>query len=210
LYQKLAPSKDAKKIYIFCEGEKREFDYFSYFGGFVSNINIIPIPSSDGETDPEKLKGKSDEYFSNSNNKISEEYKDMVWFVIDTDNWNQGNKIGALKSYCASKNQGYNAWFVAQSNPSFEIWLYYHFFDKKPDAVKVGNYASFKEYVHHEIPGGFDSRKYPAIMNTAIKNAEINFEEENGQPEVYTTQVFRLAKPIWDFTGDLITKLYNP
>ena len=47
---------------------------------------------------------------------------DEVWFVIDTDEW--GNKIISLKDDCNTKQ----SWNVAQSNPCFEIWLYYHFY----------------------------------------------------------------------------------
>ena len=42
LYQRKAPSREAKKVYIFCEGD-REVSYFNYFSGISSNIDIIPI-----------------------------------------------------------------------------------------------------------------------------------------------------------------------
>ena len=35
------PDRDAKSIYIFCEGVKRERDYFHFFKGIDSRINII-------------------------------------------------------------------------------------------------------------------------------------------------------------------------
>ena len=31
VYKKIEQFKNAKKIYIFCEGEKKEIDYFKYF-----------------------------------------------------------------------------------------------------------------------------------------------------------------------------------
>ena len=43
--------------------------------------------------------------------------------------------------------KAYDAWNVAQSNPCFEIWLYYHFYDIMPVADDVEKHASFKEYV---------------------------------------------------------------
>lgn len=50
---------------------------------------------------------------------------DNVWFVIDTDLW--GSKITDLRNFCNSQNAGLDneTWFVSQSNPCFEIWLYY-------------------------------------------------------------------------------------
>jgi hypothetical protein len=56
IYEKVEPKNDAKKIYIFCEGEDREVMYFKYFQGFSSNIDIIPIPNNKGQSDPVKLK----------------------------------------------------------------------------------------------------------------------------------------------------------
>ena len=31
LFERQEPSKEAKSIYIFCEGVKREYQYFEYF-----------------------------------------------------------------------------------------------------------------------------------------------------------------------------------
>ena len=48
-YQRKAPSRDAKKVYIFCEDD-REVSYFKYFSGISSNIDIIPIGNKDGDS----------------------------------------------------------------------------------------------------------------------------------------------------------------
>src|SRR6056297_861170 len=96
IYKKIEPFKNAKKIYIFCEGERREIDYFKYFQGFASNIDIIPIPNDNGKSDPIKLKENAEVlFYGNSPTKpiynLSTELKDEVWFVIDTDRWNEGD-----------------------------------------------------------------------------------------------------------------------
>lgn len=200
VYKKVEPFKNAKKIYIFCEGEKKEIDYFKFFQGFASNIDIIPIPNDNGKSDPTKLKEKAESNIENNTISLSKELFDEVWFVIDTDRWNEGNKIGILKSYVEEKNKFYNGWFVAQSNPSFEIWLYYHFYSEKPRKEDVDTCASFKEFVAIKIKGGFDNRSMPLEIQQATLNAKKNFELENGQPKVYSTEVFNLAKQIINFT----------
>jgi len=205
LYQKVEPFKTAKKIYIFCEGDKREVDYFKFFQGLSSNIDIIPIPSVDGKTDPEKLMGNAQERFFGSDDvhatlNLCEEYEDEVWFVIDTDRWNEGNKISKLKSFVNDKNDIYNGWSVAQSNPSFEIWLYYHFLSEKPIFEDVAQHRSFKDYTDFKVTGGFDSRKMPLMIQTAVINSELIFEYENDQPKLYSTEVYRLGKLIVQFT----------
>lgn len=40
LFERVPPSRKAKSIYIFCEGARREFDYFEYFKELDSRINI--------------------------------------------------------------------------------------------------------------------------------------------------------------------------
>ncbi|WP_337634036.1 RloB family protein [Prevotella sp.] len=98
-YERLEPSRDSRKIYIYCEGNRREFDYFKFFCGLSSNVNIIPIPSKKGKTDPNKLMEAAKEDFAiddNMNPKYSLDVNqnDNVWFVIDTDEW--GSKISEL------------------------------------------------------------------------------------------------------------------
>ena len=205
IYKKIEPFKNAKKIYIFCEGERREIDYFKYFQGFASNIDIIPIPNDNGKSDPIKLKENAEVlFYGNSPTKpiynLSTELKDEVWFVIDTDRWNEGDKINFLKKFTEEKNKNYHGWFVVQSNPSFEIWLYYHFYSEKPQIDEVYDFASFKEFVASKIKGGFDNRSMPLEIQKATLIAEENFENSNGQPALFSTEVFKLAKQIIRFT----------
>lgn len=206
IYKKEEPSKDATKIFIFCEGEYDEKAYFEYFKGFSSKIDILPIPNDNGKSDPSKLKALADRYITDGTIIISSELSDKIWFVIDTDRWNEGGKIGKLHSYIHEKNKLYNGWSVAQSNPSFEIWLYYHFHSQKPEQKDVKKYTSFKKYVSSKIIGGFDNRKMPIHIMEATTNAENNFESENGQPKLFSTDIFKLAQQILVFTQEPLLK----
>lgn len=208
-YERQKPLRDSRKIYIYCEGNKREFDYFRFFCGLSSNVNIIPIPSKDGKTDPEKLMEAAQEEFG-INSDVSPKYTldvsqhDNVWFVIDTDLW--GSKITDLRNFCKSQNAGLDneTWYVSQSNPSFEIWLYYHKFSEKPVKNDVDKYSSIKEFVDAQIPGGFDSRKHPAMIEAAIQNAKATYEEENQVLKLYSTEVFKLGQVILPFVKDIL------
>ena len=208
-YERQEPLRDSRKIYIYCEGNKREFDYFRFFCGLSSNVNIIPIPSKDGKTDPEKLMEAAREEFG-INSDVSPKFtldvsqQDNVWFVIDTDSW--GSKITDLRNFCKSQNAGLDneAWYVSQSNPSFEIWLYYHKFSEKPVKNYVDKYSSIKEFVDAQIPGEFDSRKHPAMIEAAIQNAKATYEEENQVLKRYSTEVFKLGQVILPFVKDIL------
>lgn len=90
-YEKEAPSKEAKKVYIFCEGhkEKKYFDFFKNLN--VTNLEIESIPPYNNQSAPTKLMQNADKlFFPNEGEpkyKLDSEYKDEVWFVIDTDRW---------------------------------------------------------------------------------------------------------------------------
>ncbi len=204
IYKKVESFKNAKKIYLFCEGDK-EVNYFKFFQGFASNIDIVPLPNDNGKSDPLKLKQNSELLFFGNENvspklSLSTELEDEIWFVIDTDRWNEGDKINTLKAYTKEKNKEYQGWHVVQSNPCFELWLYYHFYHEKPEIDEVSNFVSFKEYVDMKIRGGFDNRSMPLEIQKATSLAEANFESLNGQPTLYSTEVFNLAKQIIRFT----------
>lgn len=77
-----------------------------------------------------------------------------------------GNEVDVLRENVA-KNEN---WFVAQSNPSFEVWLYYHFEKKRPDYT----IENWKEFLNNVVKGGFNPKKHPVCIQTAIVNAEAN------------------------------------
>ena len=98
-----------------------------------------------------------------------------------------------------------NIWEVSQSNPSFEVWLYYHFIEDKPKDEEVKTYTTFKEFLNHKIKGGFDARKAPIHVKTAIDNSLKHFEKDDkGQPIRYTTEVHCLAQSIYPFLKEMM------
>ena len=206
-YDRLPPAKDAKKVYIYCEGEDTEYCYFEYFQELSSNISIIPIKNIKGKSDPLKLLEHAREDFLVKGCPfiLDRDLNDEIWFVIDTDKWNCGDKINSLRKFCDEQNDGkYSAWKVAQSNPCFEIWQYYHVYANRPCEKDVNNCSTFKEFVNKSIPGGFDNRKKPVLIEAAINNSKTNFTMKNEQPEKYSTEVYLLGEVIYSFTKDII------
>ena len=220
-YGKKEPSRDAHKIYIVCEGEGTEPAYFAFFEGLSSNLQVIIIPPTKG-TDPLKLKERAEQALKGDNREYTVDYKqgDTVWFVIDTDTWEKEGKIAPLREFCSQKNaaiplnydeiKSYNAWNVAQSNPCFEIWLYYHIYENKPISDDVGKFSSFKEFVDDCISGGFDFEKDPARLEDAIANTRKFFSvDENGTPSLFTSEMYRLGVEINAFVKNDVAKLRN-
>lgn len=222
IYGKQEPSRDAHKIYVICEGESDEPRYFGFFEGLSSNLNVITIPSEEGKTDPLKLSEMAASLFDAQSGRFSLDYSqgDRVWFVIDTDKWEDEGKIAMLRSFCQARNDAlsqtlteqkpYSVWNVAQSKPSFEIWLYYHFYSIKPDAQEVEKSASFKQYVDGKIAGGFNYSADPVRLKDAIANAEANFAVTGqGLIAQFATELPVLGREINGFVSAELSKLYN-
>ena len=220
-YDKREPSRDAHKIYIVCEGKGTEPNYFAFFEGLSSNLQVITIPPTDG-TDPLKLMERAKQVLIGDGRDYTLEYEhgDTVWFVVDTDTWEQEGKITPLREFCAQKNaaisseydevKAYSAWNVAQSNPCFEIWLYYHFYENRPIQEEVEKYASFKEYVHNSISGGFNFEKDPVRLEDAIMNTKNNFSlDKSISILIFASEMYRLGAEIDGFVKTDILKLKN-
>jgi hypothetical protein len=195
LYTKEEPSRDARFIIVYCEGQKREYQYFEYFCKMTSKLRleIVPPEESFNDTSPTGLLARATLQLIQAEENSKPEYDlfdiDEIWFVIDTDTW--GNKILTLKNYCKNKTN----WFVAQSNPCFEIWLFYHFFTFEPfDEMEKA--SKWKDFLNTKT-GGFNSKKHPVYVKTAIKNAKNKFREENECVNIGCTEVFKLAESFY-------------
>lgn len=218
-YEKKAPCRDAHKLYVVSEGVSSEPDYFDFFKGLSSNLEIITIPPIDGKTDPVKLMERAKEIFLGEHKQYTIDYAqgDTIWFVIDTDTWEKEGKVEQLRKFCEEQNKeckdgnadNYLPWHIGQSNPCFEIWLYYHFFDKKPVEDEVIKCTSFKEFVNNSISGGFDYQRDPVRIIEAIQNAKNNFKCENNLMAKYATQLYLLGNEIVTFVQRDVMRLYN-
>jgi len=221
-YGKREPSRDAHKIFIVCEGEGTEPDYFAFFEGLSSNLQVITIPPTDGKTDPVKLIERAKQMLIGDEREHTIEYEhgDTVWFVIDTDTWEKEGKISLLRKFCSQKNsaisqeydeiKSYCAWNVAQSNPCFEVWLYYHFYETKPQEDVVNKHASFKEFVNSKISGGFNYEKDPVRLEDAIVNTKMNFSVTHTEAlSMFASELYKLGIEIDGFVKKDVAKLKN-
>ncbi len=201
LFKRESPGREAKSIYIFCEGAKREYQYFKYFKEMDSRINV-EIYKLDPHEDnsPLGLLNIARKCIKSSPDNPKPKYEflenDEVWIVLDTDKDKKDSRkpqIAQVTEECEPMSD----WFVTQSNPCFEVWLYYHFSSEKPVFEGNEHCTNWKKWVNDSIKGGFDSRKHPIYIEQAGKNAEKNFESDDGNPGIGSTEVFKLAKSIF-------------
>src|ERR1700744_4989435 len=119
LYEKQPPFRDATLFVVICEGEKREPDYFEFFDGLTSRIKVRAVASVEGKSAPNHLL----ENATDAVRKYDLSVDDELWFLIDIDQ--SIDHIRVIQDQCAKR---FN-WFIALSNPCFEVWLFYHFSD---------------------------------------------------------------------------------
>lgn len=197
LFSRKEPNRESKSYFIFCEGHKREHKYFLYFKEIDSKINVVVVnPQPHDDNSPTGLYEKAVRCLVKSEKNPKPQFElldiDEVWFIIDTDTWE--GKIDELRKLSSIHTN----WFIAQSNPCFEVWLYYHFNNSLPDFKGMEVSQNWKSYVNtHVVNGGFDSRKHPVFIKAAIENSTVNYQEENNQPILGTTQMHILANSIY-------------
>ena len=134
LFTRRPATRDAKSVYIFCEGVKREYQYFDYFKEIDSRINIEVYKLTPEENNsPLGLYQIACNCIVRNNENPNPKYEfledDEVWFVLDTDHDKLDTRkpqIEKLRTDCEKRNR----WNVAQSNPCFEVWLFNHLFDE--------------------------------------------------------------------------------
>ena len=211
LFVREAPSRLAKSIYIFCEGAKREYQYFQYFKELDSRINIEvykldPTENNSplGLFDIAKQCILSD--IKNEKAKYSFQKGDEVWIVLDIDK----DKLDSRKPQIEKIQQEINTlnnWNLSLSNPCFEVWHYYHLEKEMPTFNNLEVCKNWKNHINNVVKGGYDSRRHPILILDAQTNSENNFESENSIPTEGNTDLFNLSKIILELIGEKISKV---
>lgn len=198
LFERQAPNREAKSLYIFCEGAKREYQYFEYFREIDSRIKVeINKLNFDDNNSPKGLYELAENSFVGDKPKFTLQENDEVWIVLDTDpdkSNSREEQIIQIKEECKLKDN----WFLTESNPCFEVWLFFHKNDKVDEFESDNICKSWKQRVNKSFDGGFDSRRHPIFIEEAINNSERNFKlDENQKPLKGSTEVYLLAKSMF-------------
>lgn len=191
-------------IYIYCEGENTEPDYFNQFR--VKTVRIKSLGIGDNTL---RLVEAA---IASINNEKFDTGLDQKWCVFDKDDFSADNFNSAIIK--AEKN-GFG---VAWSNQSFEYWFLLHFEDHQGGFLnrneytdKINNYivnprSKYNIDGRKKVAGGFadelngkdNSTGLPRVVN-AIKRAGKIHESKNGltpaQSESCTT-VYNLVEQL--------------
>jgi hypothetical protein len=187
VYEKKEPFRDAFYFIIVCEGKNREPDYFRFFEGMTSRVRLVPVESNEEGSAPRKLISVALDTEDILGAKTD---FDILWFVIDTDRWRE--QLHEIRQEC----EAHPNWLVAQSNPCFEVWLYYHAKNTPPQLEHIDRCNNWKPLVNHIIRGGFNPDFHPVAIEMATENSKRNYIEQGYFPQPGSTQVWQLAEKL--------------
>ncbi len=202
---------EAEKFYVLSyEGNTTEKKYFEdlrlsdYFND-SGQIETIPLkrPQNTG-TNPLNVKSLLLQAKREYNFKSTDEF----WLIIDRDHWETKHKIdmGVLVQDCKKEKN----FFLAVSNPCFEIWLILHlsplvdFSTEEQKKIfenkKISDKKHYIDQVLADCIGnnrGYNKRPDPSIflpkIYDAIKNAQAISNSKEDYPVQIGTDVFKLV-----------------
>ncbi|MBW2661022.1 MAG: RloB domain-containing protein [Deltaproteobacteria bacterium] len=180
------PHRDARLFVIATEGEETEKQYFSMFRNKRCQVKIIA--SLEGRSAPK--------YVLEQLKKFKKEYQlkgdDELWLMIDVDRWPE-RELAAVSSQSAQNN-----FFLAVSNPCFEIWLYLHHASTRKKSIssvkmkqilrdKLGSYNS----------SNLDLSQFAGKVEKAIARAKkLDIDVTERWPSSTGTHVYKVVKKI--------------
>ncbi len=202
--------KEAEKLFILAyEGEKTEPSYFNGLRGsdLFNDSGIIEIislvRSNRSGTDPFSVKSLLKVAKSTFRFKSTDEF----WLVVDRDHWETKHKhsFDQIISECEIEGN----FFMALSNPCFEIWIILHFVDPSSwddeqialiyKNEKIGGKNYLSKYISTVLGKGYG--KTPPILEMlpftrlAIDRAKM-IDKIGEYPKEVGTHIYKLVEKL--------------
>jgi hypothetical protein len=165
-----------------------------YFGRFrPRRVKFRILPTEEGRSSPQAILDRLDAY----RNEFQIGGDDELWYCGDTDHWITGNHLPNLHrvlSHCHHQD-----YFVALSNPCFELWLLLHF-EEPPDLPL--NCTAVRERLRavaggYSKPNGCVAKITEEHVRHAIARAELA-DTAPSVPNNPSTRVHRIVKSMAD------------
>jgi hypothetical protein len=195
--------RDARLFVIAAEGGVTEKQYFEGLREHQvidpRRVRIEVIEDADGtRSAPQHVLSRMNEF---RQRYYLNDALDQLWLVIDVDHWSAPAHVPSLSQVIqAARQKGY---FVAVSNPCFELWLLLHFTDDVSEIrVQEEPRASCGRCVERlrQICGSYDKSKLQVerftreLVAAAIDRARaLDVTPQDRWPQFAGTHVYRLA-----------------
>lgn len=198
LLDRTVQDRDARLYFVIVEGAKTETLYFHA----LEEQNLVPrsrvklhIFSPDGNASaPTYLIGKAGEVAKNRVIGADDE----IWLVFDVDRQSGSDRIKQVNHAVTDATQ--LGWYVAVSNPCFELWLLLHVSD---DLTGINDRGDSIEPKLKAVLGGYNKRRIPAACLSAEAIARATARARQGDtdpvspfPAMPGTRVYRLIESI--------------
>ncbi len=172
------------------------------------DVVFVSTSKEGGGLTPKMMQKKYDEICSDSKLEVNGrtielESVDSVYMFTDVDHY-----IDELREIVSTQHRGLPKWII--SNPDFEIWLYYCFFNNPDNDLVVVTKAeeskrsSMLKTINGTFNngGGLDPRKAFDKMKDGISNSRAHYKETDGIPDLLSTQMYIFAEEVIEKLGD--------
>lgn len=194
--------KDLSLFVILSGGEEKEKDYFRYILEYPNCFPKIRISFITGTdlvkslyAEAVRKKGELGGYDVNIG--------DRICIITDVDCFK--SDIIDVQPLCDSEDIS-----LIISNPCFEVWLYYSYFDNMPTFTPVreeSQSSEFKHFLNSVKSGGIGATKAIYEIETAIINSKKNYSETDSFPDFLTTQMHILSEKMLPLVKDGLLNL---
>lgn len=212
-YQKAMPVVPVTQIFTISGGTERERKYIEQFKN-SKRVTLVFISKKGTGMIPEEMRKTTQESI---HNEYFDDYQGQRRYYLD------GDKIFLLQDVDHyglelqqfykedGKNENYK-WII--SNPCFEIWLYYHYYQETDQLSECKNIeiikrsAWLKKKLNDIVNGGINPGNLIDKMCTAINNSQNNLiKDKDDFPDLFMTEMYLVAKAIKDAMKDELADL---
>jgi len=206
LLQRKQKLRTYKKLFVIAtEGEKTEKNYFKEIQESDLNdsdlIRIEILESPDGESSPKHVLKRLTDY----KKKYPIIERDELWLVIDKDRWGEGHLSEVAQE---TMQKGF---YLAVSNPCFELWLYLHYKNvselSNEEKLQIEENKKYRKWTYLETLLKKAATKYSKtqigfpeyiqLIPRAIDNAKLlDTSTDDRWPQTLGTRVYLLVEKL--------------
>ncbi len=180
------PFRDTRLFIIATEGKNTEKQYFSIFRN--SRIQVLVLETIDNKSAPEYVCNRLDDFIR----EYDLDDKDDLWLMLDVDRWGD-KKLSKVTQLACQKE-----YFLAISNPCFEIWLYFHFKDSEFTEITCQELENYlKGILGSYNKSKLDLEKYKPYIDEAIERAKkYDLAPDGRWPQTIGSHVYKIVEKI--------------
>lgn len=180
-------TRDAQLFIIATEGAKTEKSYFEIFQDSRIKVEVITT-EGDNKSAPQ--------YVIERLNEFAQQYdfgeEDTLWLVLDVDRWGAKN----LSLVCREAKQ--KKYFLAISNPCFEVWLCLHLNDLDPNDRTCDHFNKRLRLILGSYNNSnLDTAPFVEHIEDAIRRAkQLHPNAKHNWPKTSGSHVYRVVEMI--------------